>query len=183
VPAAAGSRLSPPPPPPPLNPPVHSMGLLLHMSMALHSLLQSNLDQSSCRFRIRLNVVNAADSVCVTCFSFKDEEQVVKPVVSVYPAASRGRLEEKSSLLCLASAMFPPVVRISWRRQTESGCLEELPSADGQQLELRESGCTASVLQIYQTKFSYEYSCYVQHEGGTVEALIDTECRPQRNSN
>nr|XP_029138744.1 immunoglobulin lambda-1 light chain-like [Labrus bergylta] len=103
-----------------------------------------------------------------------DEEQVVKPVVSVYPAASRGRLEEKSSLLCLASAMFPPVVRISWRRQTESGCLEELPSADGQQLELRESGCTASVLQIYQTKFSYEYSCYVQHEGGTVEALIDT---------
>ncbi|XP_065810513.1 uncharacterized protein [Labrus bergylta] len=79
-----------------------------------------------------------------------DEEQVVKPVVSVYPAASRGRLEEKSSLLCLASAMFPPVVRISWRRQTESGCLEELPSADGQQLELRESGCTASVLQIYQ---------------------------------
>ncbi|XP_065810512.1 uncharacterized protein [Labrus bergylta] len=103
-----------------------------------------------------------------------DEEQVVKPVVSVYPAASRGRLEEKSSLLCLASAMFPPVVRISWRRQTECGSLEELPSADGQQLELRESGCTASVLQIYQTKFSYEYSCYVQHEGGTVEALIDT---------
>nr|XP_029138247.1 immunoglobulin lambda-1 light chain-like [Labrus bergylta] len=75
---------------------------------------------------------------------------------SVYPTASRGRLEEKSSLLCLASAMFPPVVRISWRRQTESGCLEELPSADGQQLELRESGCTASVLQIYQTKFSYQ---------------------------
>ncbi|XP_060899696.1 immunoglobulin lambda-1 light chain-like [Labrus mixtus] len=103
-----------------------------------------------------------------------DEEQVVKPVVSVYPAASRGRLEEKSSLLCVASAMFPPVVRISWTRQTESGCLEELPSADGQQLELRESGCTASVLQIYQTKFSYEYSCYVQHEGGTVEARIDT---------
>ncbi|KAK5610938.1 hypothetical protein CRENBAI_024190 [Crenichthys baileyi] len=45
------------------------------------------------------------------------DEQVVKPVVSVYPAASRANLEGKSSLLCLASDMFSPLVQISWKGQ------------------------------------------------------------------
>ncbi|KAI3374143.1 hypothetical protein L3Q82_006003 [Scortum barcoo] len=98
-------------------------------------------------------------------------EQVVKPVVSVYPAASRAHLEGKSSLLCVASAMFPPLVQFSWKRQKEDGPLEELPPAEGEQLELRESGRTAAILLIRQPESStYKYRCYVQHEGGTVEA-------------
>ncbi|KAG7222318.1 hypothetical protein INR49_016382, partial [Caranx melampygus] len=68
------------------------------------------------------------------------DEQVVKPVVSVYPAASRAHLEGRSSLLCLASAMFPPLVQFSWKRQKEGGPLEELPPAEGEQLELTERG-------------------------------------------
>ncbi|XP_051809154.1 immunoglobulin lambda-like polypeptide 5 isoform X2 [Acanthochromis polyacanthus] len=99
------------------------------------------------------------------------DEQVVKPVVSVYPAASRVHLEGNSSLLCLASAMFPPLVRFSWKRQKEDGQLEDVDPAEGEQLEIREPGRSASILLIHQQQDStYKYSCYVQHEGGPVEA-------------
>ncbi|XP_063318046.1 uncharacterized protein LOC134616907 [Pelmatolapia mariae] len=100
------------------------------------------------------------------------DEQVVKPVVSVYPAASRAHLEGNSSLLCVASAMFPPLVQFSWKRQKKNGGEpEELPPAEGEQLELRESGRSASILLINQQDTNtYKYSCSVKHEGGTVEA-------------
>ncbi|KAE8277325.1 hypothetical protein D5F01_LYC24789 [Larimichthys crocea] len=115
-------------------------------------------------------------------------EQVVKPVVSVYPAASRAHLEGKSSLLCLASAMFPPLVKFSWKRQKEDGPLEEVHRDVGEQLELRESGRTASILLIHGHESStYKYRCSVQHEGGTVEAQTEQEvpapaasCPPER---
>ncbi|KAE8278198.1 hypothetical protein D5F01_LYC23715 [Larimichthys crocea] len=116
------------------------------------------------------------------------DEQVVKPVVSVYPAASRAHLEGKSSLLCVASAMFPPLVQFSWKRQKEDGPLVEVHRGDGEQLELRESGHTISILLIHQQENStYKYRCYVKHEGGTVEAQIEQEvpapaasCPPER---
>ncbi|XP_071334080.1 immunoglobulin lambda-1 light chain-like [Trachinotus anak] len=116
------------------------------------------------------------------------DEQVVKPVVSVYPAAPRAHLEGKSSLLCLASAMFPPRVQFSWKRQKEGGPLEELPPAEGEQLELTESGRSTAILLIHQPENStYKYSCYVKHEGGTVEAPTQQEvpapaasCPPER---
>ncbi|XP_018530499.1 immunoglobulin lambda-1 light chain [Lates calcarifer] len=99
------------------------------------------------------------------------DEDVVKPVVSVYPAASRAHLEGKTSLLCLASGMFPPLVQFSWKRPKEDGSLEELPSAEGEQLELRESGRTASILLVDRDAFyTYKYHCSVKHETGTVEA-------------
>ncbi|XP_075338709.1 immunoglobulin lambda-1 light chain-like [Odontesthes bonariensis] len=120
---------------------------------------------------------------------FVTDEQVVKPVVSVYPAASRVHLEGRSSLLCLASGMFPPLVRFSWKRQKKNGGLEELPPAEGEQLELRESGRTASILLIRQQENStYKYSCSVEHEGGRVEAQTQQElpapaasCPPERD--
>ncbi|XP_076601643.1 immunoglobulin lambda-1 light chain-like [Chaetodon auriga] len=103
---------------------------------------------------------------------FVTDEPVAKPVVSVYPAASGGRLEGQSSLLCVASAMFPPVVRFSWKRRKDNGPLEELRPAETEQLELRGSGRTAAILLIRQRteNSSYKYLCYVQHEGGTAEA-------------
>uniref|UniRef100_A0A7N9AZS1 Ig-like domain-containing protein n=1 Tax=Mastacembelus armatus TaxID=205130 RepID=A0A7N9AZS1_9TELE len=86
----------------------------------------------------------------------------------------RAHLEGNSSLLCLASAMFPPLVRFSWKRQKENGQLEELPSAEGEQLELRESGRTAAILLVHQPENStYKYRCYVEHEGGRVEAQTE----------
>ncbi|XP_074505994.1 immunoglobulin lambda-1 light chain-like [Sebastes fasciatus] len=115
------------------------------------------------------------------------DEPVVKPVVSVYPAASRAHLEGKSSLLCLASAMFPPLVQFSWKRRKDNGPLEELPPAEGEQLELREPGRTAAILLIRQPENTYKYRCYVHHEGGTVEAPAEQEvpapaasCPPER---
>ncbi|XP_044223527.1 uncharacterized protein LOC122993442 [Thunnus albacares] len=110
-------------------------------------------------------------------------EQVVKPVVSVYPAASRAHLEGNSSLLCLASAMSPPLVQFSWKRQKKNGPLENLTSAEGQQLELREPGRIASILLLNQQENStYKYHCYVKHEGVTVEAQTEqaASCPPER---
>ncbi|XP_076732836.1 immunoglobulin lambda-1 light chain-like isoform X1 [Maylandia zebra] len=100
------------------------------------------------------------------------DEQVVKPVVSVYPAASRAHLEGNSSLLCVASAMFPPLVQFSWKRQKKNGGeAEELPPAEGEQLELREAGRTIAIRMVDGSHSdTYKYSCWVKHEGGTVEA-------------
>ena len=97
----------------------------------------------------------------------------MKPVVSVYPAASRAHLEGKSSLLCLASAMSPPVVQFSWKKQ-KNGRLEDLPPAAGERLELREPRRTASILLLHQQERStYKYRCSVKHEGGTVRAQTE----------
>ncbi|KAM4551298.1 immunoglobulin lambda-1 light chain-like isoform 3-T4 [Odontesthes bonariensis] len=110
---------------------------------------------------------------------FVTDEQVVKPVVSVYPAASRVHLEGRSSLLCLASGMFPPLVRFSWKRQKKNGGLEELPPAEGEQLELRESGRTASIRIVDRDPLhTYKYSCSVEHEGGRVEAQTQQDVSP-----
>ncbi|KAG7241956.1 hypothetical protein INR49_024703, partial [Caranx melampygus] len=99
------------------------------------------------------------------------DEPVVKPVVSVYPAAPRAHLEGRSSLLCVASDMSPPLVQFSWKRQRVDGPLEELRPAEGERLELTESGRSVAILLIrHPEDGSYKYHCYVRHEGGTVEA-------------
>uniref|UniRef100_H2LR03 Ig-like domain-containing protein n=1 Tax=Oryzias latipes TaxID=8090 RepID=H2LR03_ORYLA len=89
---------------------------------------------------------------------------------STFPlSSSRVHVEGSSSLLCLASAMFPPVVQFSWKRQKNNGPLEDLTSEE--QLDLRESGHSASILLLHQQEdSSYKYICSVKHEGGTVEA-------------
>ncbi|GLD74877.1 uncharacterized protein AKAME5_002620900 [Lates japonicus] len=75
----------------------------------------------------------------------------------------------KTSLLCLASGMFPPLVQFSWERQDGS-------SDKGEQLELRESGRTTSILLVDRDAFyTYKYQCYVKHETGTVEAQTQQE--------
>uniref|UniRef100_A0A8C4FBN8 Ig-like domain-containing protein n=1 Tax=Dicentrarchus labrax TaxID=13489 RepID=A0A8C4FBN8_DICLA len=104
------------------------------------------------------------------------DEQIVKPVVSVYPAASRAHLEGKTSLLCVASDMFPPLVRFSWKRQKDNGNEEDVTSAEGEQLELRESGRTTAIRVVDQDPLhTYKYRCSVHHEGGTVKAQIKQE--------
>ncbi|XP_030258522.1 uncharacterized protein LOC115572515 [Sparus aurata] len=120
-------------------------------------------------------------------FVTASKEQVVKPVVSVYPAASRAHLEGRSSLLCVASAMFPPLVKFSWKRRKEDQ-VESLLGEE-EQLELRESGRAAAILLVDRNAtFMYKYRCSVQHEGGTVEAQTEQEvpaaaaasCPPER---
>uniref|UniRef100_A0A3P9L4H1 Ig-like domain-containing protein n=1 Tax=Oryzias latipes TaxID=8090 RepID=A0A3P9L4H1_ORYLA len=105
---------------------------------------------------LKINKVRVDHSASYYCSCWSHSQPVVKPVVSVYPAASRVHVEGSSSLLCLASAMFPPV---------------DLTSTGKEELDLRESGRIISILLVEQQKdSSYKYSCSVKHEGGTVEA-------------
>ncbi|XP_005949833.1 uncharacterized protein LOC102295145 [Haplochromis burtoni] len=159
------------------------------------------------RYQLKIEKVKLEHSATYYCACWKDaphsydydifgsgttlyvtDEQVVKPVVSVYPAASRAHLEGNSSLLCVASAMFPPLVQFSWKRQKKNGGeAEELPPAEGEQLELREAGHSASILVVNRDDpFTYMYSCHVRHQGGTVEAqtrhellsyVLQSQCR------
>ncbi|CAJ1087211.1 immunoglobulin lambda-1 light chain-like [Xyrichtys novacula] len=128
---------------------------------------------------LQIQTVKVSHSATYYCSCWKREthkKPVVKPVVSVYPAASRAQLEGKSSLLCVASDMFPPLVQISWRRREEDGSLKELSSAEGEQLELRESGRTVSILMIPQRENRTDrYLCTVLHEGGSVDAHAEQE--------
>ncbi|RVE61280.1 hypothetical protein OJAV_G00169620 [Oryzias javanicus] len=111
------------------------------------------------------------------------DESVVKPVVSVYPAASRVPVERGSSLLCLASTMFPPVVQFSWKRQKNDGQPENLNFDRSEKLELRELGYSASILLVHQQEDrSYKYSCSVKHEGGRVEAQTQELPSPPRST-
>ena len=99
----------------------------------------------------------------------------MKPVVSVYPAASRPNQEGKSSLLCLASSMFPPEVQFSWKRQKKNSETREEPTpAQGDQLEVRESGHSTSIRLVNGNDvYTYKYICSVEHEGGTVKSTIE----------
>ncbi|CAB1439531.1 unnamed protein product [Pleuronectes platessa] len=102
---------------------------------------------------------------------FVTDRPVVTPVVSVYPAASIAALDGKSSLLCVASNMVPPLVQFSWTRQREGGPLETLSSAHGEQLELRGEGRTSAIMVVDRhVSYTYNYHCHVRHEGGAVEA-------------
>ncbi|KAM9353077.1 uncharacterized protein ABDE67_005450 isoform 1-T2 [Symphorus nematophorus] len=84
--------------------------------------------------------------------------------------------------------MFPPLVHFSWRRRKENGSLEELPPAEGEQLEFRGSGRTAAILLVDRDALdTYKYVCSVRHEGGRVEAQTEQEvpapaasCPPER---
>uniref|UniRef100_A0A4W6CLX3 Ig-like domain-containing protein n=1 Tax=Lates calcarifer TaxID=8187 RepID=A0A4W6CLX3_LATCA len=113
--------------------------------------------QSSSELKIATVKVSHSASYYCSCYSSHKRtepgfgkrvdtvnEDVVKPVVSVYPAASRAHLGGKTSLLCLASGMFPPLVQFSWERQDSS-------SDKGEQLDLR--GQTASILLVDRDAF------------------------------
>uniref|UniRef100_A0A3B5R680 Ig-like domain-containing protein n=1 Tax=Xiphophorus maculatus TaxID=8083 RepID=A0A3B5R680_XIPMA len=71
-------------------------------------------------------------------------------------------------LLCLASGMFPPEVKFTWKTLEDDG---EKDLTSEEQLELREPNRTASILLVDRDLLSTSrYRCSVQHEGGPVEA-------------
>ncbi|XP_041659784.1 immunoglobulin lambda-1 light chain-like [Cheilinus undulatus] len=146
---------------------------------------------NGCELQIqRVKLSHSASYFCSFCFTvgrfgfgsgtklFVTDDEVVRPKVNVYSATSRVQQEEgeEDSLLCVALAMFPPLVQISWKKRRKNGDLEELPSAEGKLLNLKESGCTASTLKIPQRESgTYEYICSVKHEGGPAQDHIEIE--------
>ncbi|XP_030258510.1 immunoglobulin lambda-like polypeptide 5 isoform X3 [Sparus aurata] len=162
--------------------PASSFGLV-HLSRHVQQHTGFCITLSHCGRTGRIYIFGSGTKLVVTA----SNEKVVKPVVSVYPAASRAHLEGRSSLLCVASAMFPPLVQLSWKRQEEDQ--EKWSHVKEEQLELRESGRTAAILLVDRNaNFTYKYRCSVQHEGGTVEAQTEQEvpaaaaasCPPER---
>uniref|UniRef100_A0A3B5PW78 Ig-like domain-containing protein n=1 Tax=Xiphophorus maculatus TaxID=8083 RepID=A0A3B5PW78_XIPMA len=78
------------------------------------------------------------------------------------------RVEGDTALMCLASAMYPPLVRISWKRQ--KGSKEEPAPAEEKQQELSGSKSSAVIRLVKnETLYNYEYICEVQHEGVKTE--------------
>ncbi|XP_071368801.1 immunoglobulin lambda-1 light chain-like [Centroberyx affinis] len=138
--------------------------------------------ENSCELRInKVKLLHSATYYC-SCYKsgngyrefgsgtrlYVTAEPVVKPKVSVYPA-SRADLKGKSSLLCLATSMFPPLVRFSWRRGGE-------PVDLGETVELGEPGRPASIMLIDREKAAADrYVCSVEHQGGAVEARIPAQ--------
>ncbi|XP_023191152.1 uncharacterized protein LOC111608885 [Xiphophorus maculatus] len=107
---------------------------------------------------------------------FVTGDPVVKPMVSVYPAASSARRGRRGFLLCLASGMFPPEVKFTWKTLEDDG---EKDLTSEEQLELREPNRTASILLVDRDLLSTSrYRCSVQHEGGPVEAPTTQEVCP-----
>uniref|UniRef100_A0A3B5R1E1 Ig-like domain-containing protein n=1 Tax=Xiphophorus maculatus TaxID=8083 RepID=A0A3B5R1E1_XIPMA len=93
---------------------------------------------------------------------------VKKPEVTVCPVKTEGRVEGDTALMCLASAMYPPLVRISWKRQ--KGSKEEPAPAEEKQQELSGSKSSAVIRLVKnETLYNYEYICEVQHEGVKTE--------------
>uniref|UniRef100_A0A096LUY6 Ig-like domain-containing protein n=1 Tax=Poecilia formosa TaxID=48698 RepID=A0A096LUY6_POEFO len=92
------------------------------------------------------------------------------PEVSLYSAVSGLQPDRKEPLLCVASGMFPPVIRFTWKRKKEDGKEEVLP-AGAEQLEIRESDRFSSIRMVDpDPQHTYEYHCSVQHEGGAKES-------------
>ncbi|XP_028987230.1 uncharacterized protein LOC114844211 isoform X2 [Betta splendens] len=110
---------------------------------------------------------------------FVTGEQVRRPQLSVYPSArSRCRSGPRSRdlLLCVASAMTPPLVRFSWKRRRENGPLEELRPDQGERLELVVSGRVVAIRAVEpDAQYTYKYRCHVEHESGAADAPQDQE--------
>uniref|UniRef100_A0A8C9XHH1 Ig-like domain-containing protein n=1 Tax=Sander lucioperca TaxID=283035 RepID=A0A8C9XHH1_SANLU len=126
--------------------------------------------QNGCELQIqKVKLYHSATYYCSCWFGPHSEKVSLQPEQK--PPDEQMSNSGKSSLLCLASAMFPPLVQLSWKRQKENGPLEDLLPAEGEQLVIRKSACTAAILLIHQQeKRKYKYRCYVRHEGGPVEA-------------
>uniref|UniRef100_A0A3P9JJY6 Ig-like domain-containing protein n=1 Tax=Oryzias latipes TaxID=8090 RepID=A0A3P9JJY6_ORYLA len=123
-------------------------------------------EKSQSGSELKINKVKVDHSASYYCSCDKRAEQ--KPAdeqMLVFVTEREQETTGSSSLLCLASAMFPPVVQFSWKRQKNNGPLEDLTSEE--QLDLRESGYSTSILLVHQQEdSSYKYICSVKHEGG-----------------
>uniref|UniRef100_A0A3B5Q9E1 Ig-like domain-containing protein n=1 Tax=Xiphophorus maculatus TaxID=8083 RepID=A0A3B5Q9E1_XIPMA len=118
---------------------------------------------------LKINKVKLDHSASYYCGCRKPGSHTVKkPEVTVCPVKTEGRVEGDTALMCLASAMYPPLVRISWKRQ--KGSKEEPAPAEEKQQELSGSKSSAVIRLVKnETLYNYEYICEVQHEGVKTE--------------
>uniref|UniRef100_A0A3B5R804 Ig-like domain-containing protein n=1 Tax=Xiphophorus maculatus TaxID=8083 RepID=A0A3B5R804_XIPMA len=125
--------------------------------------------QNGCSLKIEnVREDHSASYYCGCWKSGSGSHTVKKPEVTVCPVKTEGRVEGDTALMCLASAMYPPLVRISWKRQ--KGSKEEPAPAEEKQQELSGSKSSAVIRLVKnETLYNYEYICEVQHEGVKTE--------------
>ncbi|XP_014882826.1 uncharacterized protein LOC106944082 [Poecilia latipinna] len=93
-------------------------------------------------------------------------DKLVPPEVTVCPVKTESRVEGNTALMCLASAMDPPLVQISWKRLEKDSKLEEPAPAEEKQQEISGSRSSAIIRLVKnETLDNYDYICEVQHEG------------------
>ena len=102
-------------------------------------------------------------------FIIPSDKHVKEPKVTAYQAP-KTQTNERTTLLCQASDMFPDLVRFSWKMEREDGRLVEVPEAEREELEQREDGRVTSVIIIKnQEAKTKKYRCTVKHEVANVE--------------
>uniref|UniRef100_A0A3P9I9G4 Ig-like domain-containing protein n=1 Tax=Oryzias latipes TaxID=8090 RepID=A0A3P9I9G4_ORYLA len=132
-------------------------------------------EKSQSGSELKINKVKVDHSASYYCSCDKRAEQ--KPadeqmLVFVTEREQETTASQPAGASAICLTMFPPVVQFSWKRQKNNGPLEDLTSEE--QLDLRESGYSTSILLVHQQEdSSYKYICSVKHEGGTVEAQTE----------
>ncbi|XP_053537438.1 T-cell receptor gamma chain C region DFL12 [Ictalurus punctatus] len=108
-----------------------------------------------------------------------DDKEKTSPTVSVYPVSNEAN--GTSVLLCQAQGMFPDLVKFTWKDlngrqvQASEGGYELLEQRDGQDQNIR----ITSMLIIDQSKVtSYQYTCFVKHEGEEKIGIIPKDEQP-----
>nr|AER30039.1 T cell receptor gamma 3 [Ictalurus punctatus] len=107
------------------------------------------------------------------------DKEKTSPTVSVYPVSNEAN--GTSVLLCQAQGMFPDLVKFTWKDpngrqvQASEGGYELLEQRDGQDQNIR----ITSMLIIDQSKVtSYQYTCFVKHEGEEKIRIIPKDEQP-----
>uniref|UniRef100_A0AAY5KVS0 Ig-like domain-containing protein n=1 Tax=Esox lucius TaxID=8010 RepID=A0AAY5KVS0_ESOLU len=95
------------------------------------------------------------------------DDPIKTPKLTVYPA-SEPEPNGKTTLLCLASGMFPDIVKISWKMKDKTGRTIEVPK--GEEVQQRDERKTTSMIIIDKVKaVENNLICSVKHEGGNNE--------------
>ncbi|KAJ8011423.1 hypothetical protein DPEC_G00058060 [Dallia pectoralis] len=87
-------------------------------------------------------------------------------------------------MLCLASDMFPDIVKISWKMEDGSGQKVDVPQGEREVLEQLGEGQTTSLIIVDKEKANKnKYSCSVKHEKGTQAADIPKDKPAEAHAN
>ncbi|KAM9322270.1 uncharacterized protein KZ484_020482 [Pholidichthys leucotaenia] len=103
----------------------------------------------------------------------KEQPQEPKePQLTLYTGKATASEVGGGSLMCVASNMYPPLVRFTWNKQKrDGGQVEQLP-AEVDQVEVRESDKHVVSIRMVREEdlYTYNYTCKVKHEHKEVES-------------
>ncbi|GLD68607.1 uncharacterized protein AKAME5_001992000 [Lates japonicus] len=124
-------------------------------------------DQTECSVAVPELLLRHNNDVCVLLLLLSNFRWAVGEARGGVLPSSIETPPGEDLLLCLASAMFPPLVQFSWKRQDGS-------SDKGEQLDLR--GQTTSILLVDRDAFTYKYNYATdaggRHDGAQIQRVV-----------